>query len=568
MASKTRSNNDDDIDLQPGTALAWFRKKLVSREEISMPEFSKEFGYVHEQDAHAALSHALSSSEIPQLARTKFTTEYETWRRNEGAEYWASRITDHKIEVSTKKTAGNLVDRSELLAERLLRKPPQDEPEAATGSVSDTLTFKNRDPATSMPSVSKAHNIQKEQDDLDDDIDKFAALEELELIAEWTSAQSSPFYEVARYIYDQVDGKSASLPSVPTDISTNPKQMFEKALDLLCKSGDLPSQDLDSVYQSMMYGSIPGDHPAYDLVNALYPDGDAAFAMSMPNLQNFVYTKLAEDTTKWRRTKDDQEQYIVLKLMSQILLWLEHSHFERPVSEHVYVSAWSSIFNTLLASDGLRVIPGELGSQASKRFRQLTEQEFWDQVEHRYHQNGPQGGSNTTRHGEVAIFESKPVVSDATCERQHNKSIRLSTAILHNLESHGLDICRWYPIIAETRAASADFYTIKKYEDVFGRHLLHYASEATAVLSTNPPSPFPVMPPSPRIPIMQYKESTFAPLAFDPSYVSSAESPPSTLPPSNVKRTKPFVMFSPCKSKKTRVEDSVDDVDDQDDDVE
>ena len=70
--------------------------------------------------------------------------------------------------------------------------------------------------------------------------------------------------------------------------------------------------------------------------------------------------------------------------------------------------------------------------------------------------------------GEVAIFESKPVVSDATCVRQLNKSIRLNSAILTNLESHGLDICRWYPIIAETRAASADFCTIKKYEDVLG----------------------------------------------------------------------------------------------------
>jgi hypothetical protein len=123
MASKIRSNNsnnNDDIDLRSGAALAWFRRKLVSREDISMPEFSKEFEYVHEQDAHAALLHALSSSEIPQSARTKFSAEYETWRRNEGAECWASRITDHKIDVSTKKTAGNLVYRSEVLAERLL----------------------------------------------------------------------------------------------------------------------------------------------------------------------------------------------------------------------------------------------------------------------------------------------------------------------------------------------------------------------------------------------------------------------------------------------------------------
>jgi hypothetical protein len=94
-----------------------------------------------------------------------------------------------------------------------------------------------------------------------------------------------------------------------------------------------------------------------DFENALYPNEDVEFTMSMPSLQSFVYTKLAEDTTKWRRTKDDQEQNVVLKLMSQILMRLEHSHFERPVSEHVYVSAWSSIFNTLLASGGLRVIP-------------------------------------------------------------------------------------------------------------------------------------------------------------------------------------------------------------------
>ncbi|KAF9126016.1 hypothetical protein BGX30_000198, partial [Mortierella sp. GBA39] len=151
----------------------------------------------------------------------------------------------------------------------------------AIGSVSDTLTCENRDPATSMPLVPKARNIHKGQDDLDDDIDKSAALRELEEIAEWTPTQSSPFYEVARYIYDKVHGK--------------------------------------------------------------------------------------------------------LRVMVD--------------------GAWS---------------------------------------------------------GEVAIFDSKPVVSDATCERQHNKSIRLNSAILNNLESHGLDICRWYPIIAETRAASADFYTIKK----------------------------------------------------------------------------------------------------------
>ena len=59
---------------------------------------------------------------------------------------------------------------------------------AATANVSDTMTCEDRDPATSMPSMSEARNIQKGQNDLgdglDDDIDKSVALEELEEVVE------------------------------------------------------------------------------------------------------------------------------------------------------------------------------------------------------------------------------------------------------------------------------------------------------------------------------------------------------------------------------------------------
>ncbi|KAG0196324.1 hypothetical protein BGX33_001766, partial [Mortierella sp. NVP41] len=78
-----------------------------------------------------------------------------------------------------------------------------------TASISSPLdvigvatTCENGDPTTCMHSVVEAREIQKGQDDLvdglNDDIDKSAALEE---IAEWTPAKSSPFYEIARYIY-------------------------------------------------------------------------------------------------------------------------------------------------------------------------------------------------------------------------------------------------------------------------------------------------------------------------------------------------------------------------------
>ncbi|KAF9201511.1 hypothetical protein BGZ49_008242 [Haplosporangium sp. Z 27] len=502
------------------------------------------------------------------------------------------------------------------------------------GAMTTSVSCSNSDLAMSVDSASEAQNIQKGQDDLLNDLDD--DIEALEEIAKWTPAQSSPFYEVAHYIYNKAKGKPAWLPSVPKDISTNHKQMFERAIDLLCKSDVSSEKEVlvlvsgiintitesgrgfylseqiaqESLQDCMMYRPQAATQLTADFINALYPNEDGGFAMSIQGLQSFVYAKLAEDTAKWRRTRDDQERYVVLKLMNQILLWLEHSHFEHPVSEHVYVSAWSSIFNTLFASVGLRVIPGELGSKASKRFRQLTEQEFGVKLSTATTTRMARKVDQTLRvmvdgewTGEVAIFESKPVVSDATCEKQHNKSIRLNSAILTELESHELDICLWYPIIAETRAASVDFYTIRRYEDVLGvgratiqkcwipthssqlkvflrsgtietllgfrQHLLRYASEATAVLSANPPSPFPVIQPSPQIPIIQYKESTSVSLVLKSSYYSSTGSPPSTPPPStpppstpppsNIKRSKPFVMFSPSKSKKTKLEDSTDD---------
>ncbi|KAF9176262.1 hypothetical protein BGZ51_001041, partial [Haplosporangium sp. Z 767] len=128
MDSEKHNDGDDTASCRPVEVLAWFQEKLTSGDRIGMPEFCQEFGFTHEQDAHAAFIYPFSSSELSRPARVKLSKEYEEWRRNEGAEYWASRITDYKIKVSTKKTAGNLVDRGELVAEILLRKPPQVEP--------------------------------------------------------------------------------------------------------------------------------------------------------------------------------------------------------------------------------------------------------------------------------------------------------------------------------------------------------------------------------------------------------------------------------------------------------
>lgn len=69
---------------------------------------------------------------------------------------------------------------------------------------------------------------------------------------------------------------------------------------------------------------------------------------------------------------------------------------------------------------------------------------------------------------EICVFECKPEVSDLVCQVQQGKSVRLNTAILLALEEKGLDIVQHYPIIAETRGLSIDFYTLRRYNDIIG----------------------------------------------------------------------------------------------------
>ena len=49
--------------------------------------------------------------------------------------------------------------------------------------------------------------------------------------------------------------------------------------------------------------------------------------------------------------------YTTLQIVNQILLWIELGMFVPPTSEHVYVSAWSLLFNILLLDTNIRAIP-------------------------------------------------------------------------------------------------------------------------------------------------------------------------------------------------------------------
>ncbi|KAF9900010.1 hypothetical protein EC991_008035 [Linnemannia zychae] len=291
-------------------------------------------------------------------------------------------------------------------------------------------------------------------------------------------AKSSPFYELAQYIFHKVQDRLSTLPTVPPGLSFIHEEMSRLALKLLNEPGDvilkkdvfviisgiintispigrtlLPSPRIEAAsmafcmsYESQAITALSNDH-----LRALYPYEDDPSTMSLESLQKVVYSMLAESSTP-RLTRDCREKYVVLKILCQVLLWLEHDTFCQPVSEHVFVSVWSQVLNTMFLGGGLRVIPGELASKASKNCREITETEFGKSIQGAYGRKVDitirvlAEGAWT---GEIAVFECKPKVSDSTCTRQLNKSVRLNAAILLDLEKQGLDITRWFPIIAE-----------------------------------------------------------------------------------------------------------------------
>ncbi|KAG0058317.1 hypothetical protein BGZ89_001385 [Linnemannia elongata] len=216
---------------------------------------------------------------------------------------------------------------------------------------------------------------------------------------------------------------------------------------------------------------------------------------------------------------------------------------------------------------------GELVSKASTQARQKAESEY-----------GPTSSAacgrkvdmsirirfdDNWRH-EVAIFEFKATTAtQAMCEKQQKKSVRLNAALLYDLEAKGLDITKSYPIIAEGQALGLDFYALRRYDEILGarrsatkgislpshEHLREYAFEVTDVLANSAPTPFGYVHDS------DDEEDEVNASTPDPS------SRPST-PPSTKRRPGSFVLFSPSKKNKlgTRAEDVSESWDDGDDD--
>ncbi|KAF9189011.1 hypothetical protein BGZ51_000187 [Haplosporangium sp. Z 767] len=300
-----------------------------------------------------------------------------------------------------------------------------------------------------------------------------------------------------------------------------------------------------------------------ELLLALCPDlnEDPHAEATLVDLQAKIWELLGRSAKVNEKNKDQKAVRTVLVIMDHICTLLTTEQLVPPVSEHVFVSAWSHILNVLFQGSNVRAIPGELVPSASKSCRSMVEEEFGSMI--KYNPGRKVDMSirvyvNLTWENEICIFEFKSTrVSDATCQQQQRKSVRLNGAILLDLEKRGLDIARSYPIIAEARGLVMDFYTLRRYDDVLGARRSMPSTSSGVWL------------PSHQAQLKQFLKSdslhvllAFAEqirrFALDVIDVFASSAVPSfpTTPPMKPRILEPYILFTPSKSnKRPREED-------------
>ncbi|KAK3807706.1 MAG: hypothetical protein J3Q66DRAFT_83286 [Benniella sp.] len=169
-------------------------------------------------------------------------------------------------------------------------------------------------------------------------------------------ARASPFYGLVDFIFKQAHGQEPPLPSLPPGLSPRHSEMFRAALKLLQSPDDdinkrkpvlalvsgivntlspigqqftfSPLVEEQSRLACLAYESKTVDELRADLQAALYPDPEDPAAMSVESLQKFVYESLSKCVGP-RGTRAAREKYLVLKIVSQVLHWLENDVLRR-----------------------------------------------------------------------------------------------------------------------------------------------------------------------------------------------------------------------------------------------
>ncbi|KAG0253235.1 hypothetical protein BG011_006477 [Mortierella polycephala] len=100
----------------PQAHVDWLKENISSDCAITMPEFALKFEYFTKNDAEEAFSALISKSFIAKTVKRSLSTKYETWKRNEGDNFWATRV----VKISKTRTAIELVAGSVPVAKEMI----------------------------------------------------------------------------------------------------------------------------------------------------------------------------------------------------------------------------------------------------------------------------------------------------------------------------------------------------------------------------------------------------------------------------------------------------------------
>ncbi|KAF9089060.1 hypothetical protein BGX27_002570 [Mortierella sp. AM989] len=505
--------------------LRWALEKKRGKEHVFLPNFVRRFGLSDRVSATREFESLLNLNNIRSRRRKKIAKAFEYFQDHHQEQFWAERALEVNTEVTIKRTGAIMQDAGvnevKMACERYfsnnegrsLEMDLEDDSESESGSESESESESEEEGTASSSEVNAGAETSDPTTKApvgEGDAELLEDLEDLE--QQLTRAKVTPFYDLIQYVFNKVQGKPANLPEVPEKFtSPNFKEIFVYARTELMKASLLKRSkskvfviDKDvlvalsgivntlspvalrtftiapTVKSKSLLPELTQKQPAVkdllrDLLSALCPgiSEDPYTEPTLWGLQGRVWELLSQmGKGAEPKSKDEKVRLAVLMIINHLCGLISSNQLSPPTSEHVSVSVWSFVLGLLFGGQAIRVIPGELGSSATKNARLLVENEFGKTTKYvcgRKVDLSVRIYADFSWENEISVYEFKSgTVADESCEQQQRKAVRLNAAILLELEKQGVDITKVFPVIAEGRGLSMDLYTLRRHGDVLG----------------------------------------------------------------------------------------------------
>ncbi|KAF9158446.1 hypothetical protein BGX20_003395 [Mortierella sp. AD010] len=531
-------------------------------EHVSFPSFVKNFRLTDRSGSLADYTKLIASSELGARRRQKLQSSHDSFTRNRLHSFWKSwtqQLLVDQAQQELNTSSAVTAKKTAVLAQKASLSESKKSFRALKMEKTVSLT------STAIVVGGEQHGTNKQPYESDTDVEIDGPY-----IASSPASKTHPFDRLVAYVFKTAQGRCATLPvSAPRNISGVMLEMYSEALKELKQPGPV----IDKKDAFVLLSSI---------VNTVALSG-RKFSISKKVLQGSRLLPLEPNSVDYKTIK------AMLKDLSKTLHPASETSTKNYRGKPQFQSLKKRVW-TLLSEAQEETTGGELVSKASTKARQKIERIY--------------GATTSTACGrkvdlsirirfddrwrhEVAVFEFKAsTATQAVCEKQQKKSVRLNAAILHDLEAKGLDISKSYPIIAEGQALGLDFYTLRRYDDVLGagrstskgislpshvdqlkaffeseailtllafkEHIRQYAYDVTDVLANSEPTPFSFD--------YDYREEAVVENASTSNLPSR-----SSTPPPRKRGLDAFVLFSPSKKSKLGVQEPAEGCNDNDD---